>query len=76
MDMVVRMIINIFMVIVMILIRNVFVCFEVVSGLQILFVNNEIMIRVYVIENIVKYLFIYIFKIFGNLNEKVCFVWQ
>lgn len=76
MDMVVRMIINIFMVIVMILIINVFVCFEVVSGLQILFVNNEIMIRVYVIENIVKYLFIYIFKIFGNLNEKVCFVWQ
>lgn len=33
------------------------------------------MVRVYVIENVVKYLFIYIFKIFGNLKEKVCFVW-
>lgn len=40
MDMVVRMIINIFMVIVMILIINVFVCFEVISGLLILFVDN------------------------------------
>lgn len=40
MDMVVRMIINIFMVIVMILIINVFVCFEVISWLLILFVDN------------------------------------